>query len=212
MNFCPSCGQQNPENARFCSECKTRLPHTARTAAADPLKEAKVLATAPEQNRTITASRLSIISIVLGALGLGIPAIITGAMVLKRRLAGRRFAVAGIVLGSIGTIILVALLAGAFSGPDENVILYEDLTPDRVPAFTSIVMARTDRIEERGRKVAASLGALGAGEMAPIKTICEGIREDLDELRDTEYEEDLKPLQDAILAKMEGAERLIQGK
>ncbi len=69
-------------------------------------------------NQTSQASSLSIVSVVLGLVSLtgpglilGIPAIITGAISLKRKESGQGFSITGIVTGAISTVMSILLIA-----------------------------------------------------------------------------------------------------
>lgn len=69
--------------------------------------------THPEESQglAITAMVLGIVSVVALGLLTGIPAIITGSIALKKKLAGRGMAIAGIVTGAVGTFFSILFIA-----------------------------------------------------------------------------------------------------
>lgn len=69
--------------------------------------------TPPEQSQglAITSMVLGIVSVVALGLLTGIPAIITGSIALKKKLAGRGMAITGIVTGAVGTLFSILLIA-----------------------------------------------------------------------------------------------------
>jgi hypothetical protein len=100
--FCPQCGEENPDNAKFCSKCGAAL------------KAAPAPAPAPAATGERT-SGMAVTALIMGILGfvffgpLAILAIIFGGIGLSQTgkdptLKGRGMAVAGLVLGIIGGI------------------------------------------------------------------------------------------------------------
>jgi hypothetical protein len=100
--FCPQCGEENPEGAKFCSKCGAAL------------KAAPAPAPAPAATGERT-SGMAVTALIMGILGfvffgpLAILAIIFGGIGLSQTgkdptLKGRGMAVAGLVLGIIGGI------------------------------------------------------------------------------------------------------------
>jgi hypothetical protein len=100
-----------------------------------------IVITQPQQE-----SGLAIASLILGVVSmtgpgllLGIPAIITGAIALKRKLAGRGLAIAGLVTGIISTVIsILFILFIAFMvilsitmGSSDNGNQYNDPAPSQ---------------------------------------------------------------------------------
>jgi uncharacterized membrane protein YvbJ len=118
--FCPQCGEENPDGAKFCTKCGAALKAKAEKA---PAKRAAPAAT--EESRT---SGMAIASLVVGIVAfiffgiLGILAIIFGAIGLSQTgkdptLKGKGMAVAGLVLGiisSIGWIIAIIAWSSLF--------------------------------------------------------------------------------------------------
>jgi hypothetical protein len=124
---CPACGSNNPDVARFCSACGARFE------AAKPKESEAVLATGsgPRTEAPVKGKGLSVASLVLGILSIfpfsfltGIPAIITGAIALAQRRLGRGMAIAGVVLGSIGSVVIGAGIILALIIP--NFVVYQD--------------------------------------------------------------------------------------
>ena len=124
---CPACGSNNPDVARFCSACGARFE------AAKPKESEAVLATGsgPRTEAPVKGKGLSVASLVLGVLSIfpfsfltGIPAIITGAIALAQRRLGRGMAIAGVVLGAIGSAVIGAGIILALIIP--NFVLFQD--------------------------------------------------------------------------------------
>jgi uncharacterized membrane protein YvbJ len=101
--FCPQCGEENPDGAKFCTKCGAALKAKAEKAPAP--------APAATGERT---SGMCVAALVMGILGLffnllAILAIIFGGIGMSQtgkdpNLKGRGMAVAGLVLGIIGII------------------------------------------------------------------------------------------------------------
>lgn len=64
----------------------------------------------PESGLAIASLVLGVVSMTGPGLLLGIPAIITGAMALKRKLGGRGLALAGLITGIISTVLSVLFI------------------------------------------------------------------------------------------------------
>ncbi len=114
--YCSHCGQQNAENARFCSSCGKQLT-SLTDAPADAAEQSA--ATAPEAGRGGRILTLGILSIVLLGFVLGIPAWVMGKRDLKKIRAGtidrkeKGLTQSGMVLGIVGTFVspLIGVLA-----------------------------------------------------------------------------------------------------
>ena len=124
---CPACGSDNPNVARFCSACGTRFE------AVKPKESEAVLAagSGPSAETPAKGKGLSVASLVLGVLSIfpfsfltGIPAIITGAIALAQKRLGRGMAIAGVVLGAIGTTAVTAGIILALIIP--NFVLFQE--------------------------------------------------------------------------------------
>jgi uncharacterized membrane protein YvbJ len=97
--FCPQCGAQNADGAKFCGSCGAALK-------AAPAKAAKTVVVA---ERT---SGLAIAALITGILGISLLAIIFGGIAMSQtskdpNLKGRGMAVAGLVLGILGMVAVV---------------------------------------------------------------------------------------------------------
>jgi pSer/pThr/pTyr-binding forkhead associated (FHA) protein len=57
MPFCTSCGRQNPDDARFCSQCGTRLVTPEQAAAAEPGDESTATISIPAGDKVETSDR-----------------------------------------------------------------------------------------------------------------------------------------------------------
>src|SRR4029450_6742171 len=115
--YCPQCRTQNPEGNRRCTSCGFELQGVAVAAApavSAPGSGIEVLI--PYKNTAaLTAYYLGIFSIVCGLI-LGLPALILGILGLKHadqhpEARGKVHAWIGIVLGSLTTLISLALIA-----------------------------------------------------------------------------------------------------
>jgi len=104
--FCPQCGAQNADGAKFCASCGAGLTAPARA------REAKTVVT---KERT---SGLAIAALIMGILGISLLAIIFGAIAMSQtskdpNLKGRGMAVAGLVLGILGMVAVVFWIIAA---------------------------------------------------------------------------------------------------
>jgi hypothetical protein len=210
MRYCPSCGTENPDNRQFCSECRTRLPGATKSAA-NPRKETAVLRTAPTTKLTPDSTgfgdrKLSTASLVLGIIGLGIPAIITGAIALGQHRPGGRRALTGVILGGIGTIVLLLVLI--FGGKGEQP-LDRPLIPGHTASWARTVAAHCDRLEAQADRTSRVLGVLGAQEIKPVYVAFDGIRFDIEHLDSFEDQEELHELRDDIIARLQRAEKFL---
>lgn len=210
MRYCPSCGTENPDNREFCSECRTRLPGATRSVA-DPRKEAAIQRTAPTtkfapDSAGLGDRKLSTASLILGIIGLGIPAIITGAIALKQHRPGSRRALTGVVLGGIGTVVLLLVLL--LGGKGEQA-LGRPLIPGHTAGWARTVAAHCDRLEKQADRTGRMLGVLGAQEIKPVYVALDGIRFDLDDLDSFEDQEELHELRDDIIDRLERAEKFL---
>ncbi len=121
--FCPKCGEENPDDSKFCTKCGAALSKTKAPAAAP--------APAPRAAAEERTSGMAIAALVMGIIGflffglLSILAIIFGAIGISQTnkdpsLKGRGLATAGLVLGIIGIVggiiwlIAVALWSTSF--------------------------------------------------------------------------------------------------
>jgi uncharacterized membrane protein YvbJ len=105
--FCPQCGAQNADGAKFCASCGAGLAKTAAPARA---------ASAAVGTRT---SGLAIAALIMGILGISLLAVIFGGIAMSQtskdpNLKGRGMAVAGLVLGILGMVgIVIWIIAAA---------------------------------------------------------------------------------------------------
>lgn len=113
--YCPQCGTQDAEGSLRCTNCGFELRSPA-TAAATPAASSGIDVIIPYKNAAaLTAYYLGIFSIVCG-LALGVPALILGIIGLKHaerhpEAQGKVHAWVGIVLGSLTTLITLAVIA-----------------------------------------------------------------------------------------------------
>lgn len=115
--YCPRCGTQNADGIARCTSCGFELQSVAAPAASAPESGIEVII--PYKNgAALTAYYLGIFSIVCG-LVLGVPALILGIMGLKYadqhpEARGKVHAWVGIILGSLMTLISLAVIASIF--------------------------------------------------------------------------------------------------
>ncbi len=143
----------------------------------------------------------------LGVLGLGIPAIIAGAVALKQGRPGRFKAMFGILLGSVGTLVLAVFLIGLAARGCSS--LDRHLTPANVPRFVEAVTPRIDAVQERADGLRERLGPGAADDVADIYALLNAIRQELDEIQVSLDEEELNTLRVDLLDKLERAEALL---
>ncbi|MDR3134228.1 MAG: CD225/dispanin family protein [Prevotellaceae bacterium] len=118
MKYCPTCGEPNPDNARFCVKCGREIPsETTPSPAYTPPQHS------PNPNMPETYLWQSIVVTILCCLPLGIPAIVYAAQVEKYYLQGnidaanrasrnaKNFCIASLVSGLAIAIIYVIYLA-----------------------------------------------------------------------------------------------------
>jgi type II secretory pathway pseudopilin PulG len=116
--FCASCGRESAEGAAFCANCGAPIPKPAQSGRAPASVSAR-------------GRGLSVASLVLGILAVfpfsflaGIPAIVAGAVALAQKRLGRGMAIAGVVLGAIGTLVIGLGLLLAILVP--NFVRFQD--------------------------------------------------------------------------------------
>jgi len=109
--FCPTCGHPNPESAAACTSCGAALP--IDPARYNPMGELALVAPVNTNLWAIAAGYLGLVS-VLGIFGP--PALICGIVALIQLKArpgvrGHVRAWLGIVMGSLGTVLVLFILA-----------------------------------------------------------------------------------------------------
>lgn len=101
--ICPKCGFVTDRDFRFCQSCGAPLPRSG--AYVEPGENVRFEPKQPRSPLATTSLILGILSAFpLGALA-GLPAIVLGALVVKKRLTGIGLGFAGIVLGLLGTLL-----------------------------------------------------------------------------------------------------------
>jgi hypothetical protein len=126
MKYCSTCGEANPDHARFCTKCGYEI----QSAAAAPPPPTPHYTPSPAEPMPETYLWQSIVVTLLCCLPLGIPAIIYAAQVEKHYLRGdmasarrsstnaKNFCIWSLVLGlvgSIGWIVYVVVIGGLAS-------------------------------------------------------------------------------------------------
>lgn len=203
---CPACGAGNPDGARFCVECQTRLPESARHV----VTEESNLSEAPFEFRPPGATKgegLSTASLVLGFLG--IPGIICGALALTRHRPGHGKALAGVVLGSVVTAALAVLAIASLSGRDP---LRAPLTAARIAGFVTAVNGRADQVQAQADSAGARLGPGADAEMEPVYADIQGARDLAASMDSTWTNDDLDTARDSILGLLDQARDRLAGR
>ncbi len=110
---CPKCGFITERDFRFCQSCGAPLPHSEAY-----VEQGKHSRSEPKQ----PPSPLSVVSLVLGILGVfpagaltGLLAVVSGAIVLRKRVPGMGLGLTGIVLGLLGTLITTPVFLVPFA-------------------------------------------------------------------------------------------------
>lgn len=112
---CRSCGRTQSESATFCSACGARLRSgqhegTRPTLSVEPDQSNGVGAAPGNSGMCIASLVLGVLSVLGLAVLTGIPAIVTGIVVLGRKRPGKGMAIAGLVTGSVGTVVTGGIL------------------------------------------------------------------------------------------------------
>ncbi|MBN2538002.1 zinc-ribbon domain-containing protein [candidate division WOR-3 bacterium] len=210
MNFCPACGAPNDDNAKFCVECKTRLLGASRVA---PVGAGGPAIRPPAPGTTAIEAPgkgLAIASALTGLVGLGPLAIALGWLAIRRRSPGREFAIAGLALGSLGTIILIVLALSSLGRGDP--LARMTVTPDNLGDFARAVTARCERIEEDADALRRRLGPGGEAEVTTCYAMINSIREDLFEMVELDDPDDLAEMKEQVMDKLHRARASIAGR
>jgi hypothetical protein len=146
--------------------------------------------------------RLATLSLLLGVFGLGPLALIAGLVAWRRDQLSRRRSLAGIVLGCIGTVAPMTLLAANLHRRDP---LTEPLSRDRTAVFVDAAFSRIERVEAQVQVAEDRLGLGASEDMLPIHARLDRARAMLEELDAVESSESLGLLRSAILAELDSA-------
>ena len=216
MAHCPACGEGNPDDAKFCKSCRTRLDGgpCRNPSEGEPVGPASL--PLPDVRREGVGA--STVSLVLGIIGVGVPvvgiaAIIAGVYAMRRARPHSGRARVGILLGSLGTVIFAVVLAVSLSRKDP---LTRPLTPETLPQFSAAVTERLDELDERAVNIMNGLGPGAEQEMAPVYALFGEIKEELLELDSLAQEDSLEDpavfdsLQGDILARLDQARDLLR--
>jgi hypothetical protein len=206
MPFCPACGAENPAKARFCRECRTRL---------EKAEQLSVLPSTDSPNRPLpppptvpgTGPNLDRLCVWLGLLG--IPGIVVGAILIRRRHKARGRPLAAVILGSVVMIVAIAAVAGLATRPDP---LSQPLNPESVPTFAEAVTARIDELQEEAEVLKERLGPGAEGELAPFYSRITEARNLAQEMELVETEEELDSLRELVLEQLDDAQAVLSGK
>lgn len=208
--YCPACGKQNPDTAGFCSDCNSRLPGSVRGVHEEPDPTLEARAVAPRARVVVPPHEkptLSVLSVVLAALGLGIPAILLGWYAIRRRMPGRGFALAGIALGSFATLVLAVILLSTLGRGDP--LRRWNLRSDNVTAFVEAATLRSDAIAEQAAELRRRLGPGGEAELAGIYGHLNNCTRTLQDMELTDDEEELDEMRHELLDRLAEARTLL---
>lgn len=204
MPHCPACGAANPDEARFCRECRTRLESYARARETwEPEEEIPQPRTTPVPGTgsAIKSIGISTASLILGLLGTGPLALVVGWLALRRHAPNPGQAKAGLVLGIAGTVILAAIVTARLAAGDP---LRRPLTPERVPEFVAGISERAGKIEARADQLMEKLGPGAEGELADVFSALRTIDDLVAEL-DSTPPEMLDTIRDYIFEELDRA-------
>lgn len=201
MNVCPACGLPNDEDAKFCKECHSRLENYARIRPRRELRDVPPPIPPPVVQPPARLG-LATISLILSIFGLGIPAIIVGIMAWRRDPLAHKRALAGIIVGALGT---VALAAGLVLAMPKGDPLHRHIRPDQVGWFTDAAYGRINQIEEDARLLGEHLGPGADAELGPVYGRLHSVRGRLDNLGDISDEESLNVVREALVAEIDSA-------
>lgn len=204
MPHCPACGAANPDEARFCRECRTRLESYARARETwEPEEEIPQPRTTPVPGTgsAIKSIGISTASLILGLLGTGPLALIVGWLALRRHAPNPGQAKAGLALGIAGTVVLAAIVTARLAAGDP---LRRPLTPERVPEFVAGISERAGKIEARADRLLEKLGPGAEGELAEVFSALRTIDDLVAEL-DSTPPEMLDTIRDYIFEELDRA-------
>jgi hypothetical protein len=209
MLYCSSCGAANPDEAKYCKECKARLDSFAKARETwEPDKDIPQPRMGPQVSvgSGFKAIGISTVSLILGLLGTGPVAAIVGWMALRRRAAGRGQAVAGLVLGLAATVVMTVLVIAKLTAGDP---LRRPLTPENVPSFIDGVSERANAVQAKADELREKIGPGGESELADVYSALRSMDELIAEL-DSAPPERLDTLRDYILEELENARAAVK--
>ncbi|MEO0081711.1 MAG: DUF4190 domain-containing protein [candidate division WOR-3 bacterium] len=155
---------------------------------------------------------LAIASLVLGVIGLGIPAIILGMLVLVRKKPGQSLALAGVLVGALGTIALVAVISSAAATRRaQQALEKEEIEMAEVSVYTAAVNRQLAQLEIEAQKLEASLGELGEEHVNPVFAHIDEIRADLYELQQAEDDESVNEIRSRIRTRLAQVRATLDG-
>jgi hypothetical protein len=206
MIYCPACGAANNDNARYCRECRTRLETQRR-----PREERAPASIAPAESLPGSGpgASLATISLVLGILGLGPLALLTGIIALRREPAHRGRARAGIILGIITCAAVAAFLVVRATGGDP---LRRPITSEQVETFVAAAYNRLDKLESHAADVSDRIGPGAESELSPAYGAIEWVKNQLESLDEISDEEELNTAKDEILDRIQEADNYLSGR
>jgi hypothetical protein len=201
MNVCPACGQPNDDKARYCSECRTRLENYGRARYDE--KEPEFVPMPDTALRPKPAGlSLATVSLVLGIFGIGLPALVFGVFALRKEPAHRKKALAGTILGAVGTLALVIVLVAALNRGDP---LRRRITVEGVDNFSLLALDRVDDIQSQALKLQDRLGPGGADDLSPVYALLARVRTRVDNLDSISDEESLNVEREGIVSQLDSA-------
>jgi hypothetical protein len=138
---------------------------------------------------------------VLGILGIGLPALIFGIVALKKKCAGKGMAVAGIVLGSVWTVVLILVLSSiAFlvTARKGAVATSRPFTTNDVSKYQSRVDKRLERLASDAADLRAQYATQSPEVFAKFDATMEKTRAAMQEMQTLTDENALKAKRDEI--------------
>jgi hypothetical protein len=197
--------------------CGTKLPGAARVdkrALVEQERELDAVTPEPLPNAK-PDQRLSKLSMYLGIFGLGIPAIIIGWMAIKRRQAGREKAMIGIGLGSLGTVVLLALLitlaVSSSRQPVEPLPNQEEVLDEEMADFELSVERQLVEFRDLAEELAAYFEEDSRpGQVDSCLGMVEDLQYQLDTLKTLENEAEITPLRHRMRSNIRELKRILR--
>ena len=172
--FCNHCGRENPDSSQFCNNCGANLTTTAPAVPYPVVPPPGPAETVPTSGKATASLICGILGLTIFSILTSIPAIIFGHMSRKEiresggRLKGDGMALAGMIMGYIGTglVVLVVpiLIIAAIAIPN---LLRSRMAANEASAVGSLRTINTASVtyaSTYGKGFAPSLASLGGGE------------------------------------------------
>jgi hypothetical protein len=149
---------------------------------------------------------------VLAVVGLGIPAMVVAAVALGRRKPGRRMALAGVVLGAVGTVVAVLVIShAAAAGRARQALEKEQISLKEVSVYVNAVSRQVGRLESEANKLKASLGELDEGQVRAAFALLDSMKTDLEDIQRTTDEAEANEIRARIRSELAEVRTIVEG-